>query len=795
MKTLLSILLLLFISSGLFSQNQKYSKVKIDLVGKNINDLGKLGIALDDGFLKKNQFIISDLSEKELEKITKKGFNYEILIEDVSKFYADRNKLIPKEQLRKLRSGCGNTGSYKIPANFDYGSMGGYFTLDELMDILDSMRAKFPNLISAKKPVGTQTTVEGRKIYWVKISDNPDVDENEPELLYTAITHAREAEGLSQLIFYMYYLLENYNSNPEIKYIVDNTEMYFLPCQNPDGYVYNETTYPQGGGMWRKNRKNNGDGSFGIDINRNFGYMWCYDDIGSSPVPKDETYRGSAAFSEKETQIIKYFCEQHQFKLAINYHTYSNILITPWAYNAKQSPDSLTYNAFGTLLTESNYYTYGLGNEVLGYGTNGTQDDWMYGEQSTKPRIYSMTTEIGSVYDGFWPATDRIIPLALENLQPNIYLALLTHKFARVKDAGGNFINQLQGYFPYNIQRLGLDTGACTFTVSVEPVSNNIIAIGASKTYSNLNFLSMLNDSLSFTLSPAIQPGNEITYVLIVDNGSFTFRDTITKIYGNDRIVFSDNCSSLSKWISPTWNTTTEASHSGSSSITDSPHSFYDKGTYESITTKSNIDIHSTIFAVLTFWAKWDVQKYTDYVQIQISTDNGTNWQPLCGKYTDYGNYTINEPIYSGVKTGWVQETINLNDYLGQYIKLQFSLFSGTQYWQTDGFYFDDVMVYAIHDSTNSIESLTSSNDKFILYAAVPNPVISEVKLSYNIPANSGKSNLFIYNSLGEIVSTKMLTPDQNAISISLDKLPAGIYFACIRMDDRQTGMQKIVKQ
>jgi carboxypeptidase T len=70
----------------------------------------------------------------------------------------------------------------------------------------------------------------------------------------------------------------------EVKNLVDNYELYFVPAVNPDGYKYNEQISPNGGGMWRKNRRNNG-GSFGVDINRNFGYMWGIDNNGSSPNP------------------------------------------------------------------------------------------------------------------------------------------------------------------------------------------------------------------------------------------------------------------------------------------------------------------------------------------------------------------------------------------------------------------------------------------------------------------------------------------------------------------------------
>src|SRR5690606_2209606 len=117
------------------------------------------------------------------------------------------------------------------------------------------------------------------------ISDQPDVDQDEPEVLYDALHHAREPASLSQLIFYMWYLLENYGTNDEVTYLVDSTEMYFVPCVNPDGYVYNWNNHPTGGGMWRKNRRVNGNGTFGVDLNRNYGHEWGYNNTGSSPDP------------------------------------------------------------------------------------------------------------------------------------------------------------------------------------------------------------------------------------------------------------------------------------------------------------------------------------------------------------------------------------------------------------------------------------------------------------------------------------------------------------------------------
>ena len=177
------------------------------------------------------------------------------------------------------------------------------------------MKLLFPALITSKTEIGK--SVEGRSVYSVKISDNPEVDEDEPEVLYTSLIHAREPESMMQMLYFMFYLLENYGTDTEVTYLVNNRELYFIPVINPDGYVYNETTTPKGGGMWRKNRKNN-NGSYGVDLNRNFGpsLYWNAPNGGSSLNSSDETFRGTAPFSEPETESISNFLIERKIKNA-----------------------------------------------------------------------------------------------------------------------------------------------------------------------------------------------------------------------------------------------------------------------------------------------------------------------------------------------------------------------------------------------------------------------------------------------------------------------------------------------
>ena len=116
----------------------------------------------------------------------------------------------------------------------------------------------------------------------------------------------------------MWYLLENYDTDTDVKAIIDNTELFFIPIVNPDGYIYNETTNPFGGGLWRKNRKDNQNGSYGVDLNRNYSYVTpegeeVWNTAGTSNNTSDNTYAGTMPFSEPESKAVRYFIELHEF--------------------------------------------------------------------------------------------------------------------------------------------------------------------------------------------------------------------------------------------------------------------------------------------------------------------------------------------------------------------------------------------------------------------------------------------------------------------------------------------------
>ncbi|PCJ78355.1 MAG: hypothetical protein COA57_16180 [Flavobacteriales bacterium] len=775
-----------------FSQ-EKYSRVKIYTDDNGLRQLTNAGVTIDHGNYRKDVWFISDFSEKEIQLISQSGFPFEVMIDDVQQHYIEQNfKSIQSKTATAAAATCNLSDSlnYNIPTNFTLGSMGGYFTYNEFLAHLDTMAAKYPNLITTRQPIDTIITHNGYPIYWLKISDNPTIDENEPEVLYTALHHAREPASLSQLIFYMYYILENYASNSEIQQVVDNTEMYFIPMVNPDGYIHNYNISPNGGGMWRKNRRNNGGGDFGVDLNRNYSYQWGFS--GASTDPGNDTYMGTSSFSEPETQAVKYFSENHNFKFAFNYHTFGNLLLFPFGYDNVPTVDDAYFKKFTVLMVEENNYANIQSVDL--YPAAGDSDDWLYGDTSTKPKIFAMTPEVGPDADGFWPSSNRIIDLCKNNVHQNFMLAKLAGKFASTEDLSASVINNTAGYFQFNIQRLGLDSPS-SFTVEIIPLGNEISSIGSPKTFSSLALMKEEVDSISFTLDTSLQNGQQFSFVLIVDNGLYLITDTITKSFGTTTVTFADDGNSMNNWNSVSWDVTTNDFYTSPSSITDSPQGDYSNNATTSITLSDKIDLTDSNYASLSFWAKWDIEAGYDYVQV-LATSNDTDWFPLCGKHTKPGTAEQDEgnPLFDGTQSLWVKEEMDLSDFLGDSIKIKFILISDV--WKTgDGFYFDDLKVEIMKDEPDTTTGTTAIPEYPIEISVsqnIPNPAYGYTSINYALPPAS-KATLYIYNALGERVITNQLDPNTKTLKINTSELHTGVYFYRISSKDFKSKVRKMI--
>ncbi|NOX18444.1 MAG: T9SS type A sorting domain-containing protein, partial [Chlorobi bacterium] len=695
----LTFLFLIILSTVSFSQN--YKKIQIAISNKSdISLIAEKGIPIESAFVSKENTIDLFVNESEYNSILELGLPVTVLIDNWKNYYNALPKMSEAQKndaLRESKEKFGVTG-------FNYGTMGGYLTYQEALDELDEMRSDYPDLITVKTSIGQ--TLEGREMYVVKISQNADVNEGETEVFFNSLIHAREPEGMMTVVYYMWYLLENYGTDPEVTYLLNNREIYFLPVFNADGYEYNRSTDPNGGGMWRKNRRDNDDGSEGVDLNRNWGYKWGYDNDGSSGYGGSETYRGTAAFSEPATENVRQFVGLHNFKTVLNYHTYSNLLINPWGYVTAKTPDSLIYQEYSSEMTQYNGYTWG-GSEII-YNVNGAADDWMYGEQTVKNKIISMTPEVGSSSDGFWPPQSRIIPLAEENIFPNLYITWAAGEFVKV-----NGVTFGQDYFApgdhvemtINLKNKGL-SDAQNVSATISSTDLNIIVDNNSAAYGLIPSRGSNGNLVPFTfdISASAPIGSRQTInINIYNNGDLMLTDHVTITIGVPTSIFEDPMDNpTTNWTvsaspsTPKWDVTTATSYTLPSCYTDSKNGNYVDNSTNIMTLTDPIDLTGITGPYLEFWSKWDIEGNWDYGTAQISTDDGVSWAYLEGNYTNPGSGSFQpngSPIYDGTQLSWVKEEINLDAYTGQQIKIRFKLVTDGGVTR-DGWYLDDIKVY-----------------------------------------------------------------------------------------------------
>ncbi|MEV7869385.1 M14 family metallopeptidase [Streptomyces sp. NPDC088124] len=304
-----------------------------------------------------------------------------------------------------------SAGGEAVP--FDFPSAdSNYHNYAEMTSEISSVIAANPGIVS-RRVIGT--SYQGRDIVAIKISDNVATDENEPEVLFTHHQHAREHLTVEMALYLLKNLTSGYGTDSRVTDIVNNREIWIIPDLNPDGGEYDIATGSYR--SWRKNRQpNSSAGAVGTDLNRNWAYRWgCCG--GSSGSASSETYRGAAAESAPEVKVVADFVRSRvvgggqQIKAAIDFHTYSELVLWPFGYTTADTTTGMTAddrNAFATVgrkMAASNGYTPEQSSDL--YITDGSIDDWLWGAQ----KIFAYTFEMypsSSSGGGFYPPDEVI---------------------------------------------------------------------------------------------------------------------------------------------------------------------------------------------------------------------------------------------------------------------------------------------------------------------------------------------------------------------------------------------------
>lgn len=698
MRTLIFVLLSVNL---LFAQ--QYHKVELNLNADELQNLQQQGVSFDH-YEYKNGKIKGDFSDWELRLIRESGVNHQVLLRNVSEHY--QNQTYYTETESRAFQGCLNDfmDSSNDPTNYYQGTNNWYLTYNETLAELDKMRQLYPNIISAKQPINALRTHEGRPIYWVRISDNPDVDENENEGLITGIHHAREIACVTTCTYFMWYVLENYATDINIKKMVDNSELYIVLNLNPDGYVYNETTNPGGGGMWRKNRRNNGDGTFGVDLNRNYGYEWGLDS-GSSPNTGSEVYRGEEAFSEPETQMIRDFCNAHQFKLALNFHTFSDRLIHPWGFTSANVPDYDAFVKIGEELTRDSYYYYATAPFAVGYSVSGSSDDWMYGEEISKPKILAFTPEVGAAELGFWPARNFILPYARQNLKSLLNFTNMLSGYFDVEENSSLFINTLNPTLEFNLKNYSTNTNTNSLS-SVNYLSSNISSNGILPQNILQNAYEVHQPTLTLNLSSGIPSGALVSLNTNWSNPTFAIIKNIKKYYNINTVIKTDNANDFSHLSAYNLLQISNAAYHSA------PSSFKVTSQTGMMSTSrlqyDGINLNNCSMAFLEFYAKTEAT--SKYEQLWLDINGDIVCLDETKKGLDDFSATYGNSTYWGTTVGFKRFNVDLEPYIGEVVNISINV---ENYQEPRGtWYIDDVKI--LKQTTFPAGVFDNSGDDFL---------------------------------------------------------------------------------
>jgi|GEM_PF-226200 len=333
------------------------------------------------------------------------GLKTELVVEDLQRMVeAERAEI----ELRNLQRNPAWFGNWRSLAEYDA--------------FWAQLAADVPNVVS-RSTIGQSLQSRPVELLTITGPNGSTAVEDRPVILFNGCLHAREWISPMTVTYIADQLGRNYGSDPRVTALLDEVVFLIVPMANPDGYEFSWTTSR----YWRKNRRNNGDGSFGVDLNRNWGHLWG--GSGSSGVGSSDIYRGTAPFSEPETQVLRDLAIATDNLVAhIDYHSYSQLILYPFGGAAQYPPQpdwtffqNLTQDMSSLIQSISGVYYDPIASFQL-YLAAGDSTDWFYAERGA----YSLTVELrpaGGGLAGFNPPVSQILPTAMENYEAALLFA------------------------------------------------------------------------------------------------------------------------------------------------------------------------------------------------------------------------------------------------------------------------------------------------------------------------------------------------------------------------------------
>ena len=615
-----------------------------------------------------------------------------------------------------------------------------YYSIDEYHSFMQNVANTYPSICQL---VQYGTSVQGRPLYAMKISDFVQVNEAEPEVKLIGSIHGDETVGYDMLIRTINLMCQGYGSDPRITSIVDNTELWISPMMNPDGYVIGQ-------------RYN----AAGIDLNRNF------------PMPTGITNPDGNPTAVENLAMMS-FSQEHNFAIGINFHGGALVLNYPWDYTYTLAPDndlvidmSLTYSMHNSPMYNSDEFDQGITNGAAWYIITGSMQDWNYAFTSNielTAEVSNIKWPAASTLDGYWNDNRESILSFIEYAQKGIRGRVMSDatvplaatievgsegKVIHTDPAQGDFQRVLmpgtytvtakaEGHLPQSVELTVPATGYITHDFWLEMAQQ-------------VDFNGVVRDLEGYPIGSAnvsINTGSPITAVTNAD-GSFSFPDLYEGNYqmqvsapgyamyaseiqlragdlGTHAVIvlgealFGDDFETdLGAWITTgSWG---RSQVNGSWVLTDSPSGNYSSNQNRAVRLSSPVSLIGIQNPSLSFRAKWDLEAGYDYVYVEGSS-NGSNW-------IEIGSFT-------GSQDTWADQVFPIGSFVGGPFHLRFRLRSD---WSqnADGIYIDDVLIsgrdtsLALFGDANGDGIIDMSDPQVILEHTVGNSIITNLQAS-----------------------------------------------------------------
>jgi hypothetical protein len=663
-----------------------------------------------------------------------------------------------------------------------------YHSYQGIIELADSLATSFPSIC---KKIIFGYSIQNRQCAALKISDNVEQDEIEPEVMFDGGIHGDEIGGPENIIRFARDLCTNYGSNPTITNLINTREIWLYLMVNPDGRF----------NMSRYNANS-------VDLNRDWGYMW--DQWGGSP----------ASFSQVETRLLRDCMYNNQFVVHTTYHSGTEIISYPWSYRPNPCPDNNHINQLASIYSSVSGYPnlpYGQGYNVM-YPINGSTKDGNYGMMGSVSWSIEIsnskqppTSQIMIYYNYNYPSMLAMIEYAGYGIEGIVTDAVTNDPVQAVI-----FVNN---YYPsYNDPVAGdyhkyVLPGTYSITVWANGYQsqtiNNVVVTANNSTSVNFQ-LSSEPGHYVYKFSASQIPDNNFsdegsTPVAIgkpdginysIGRGGWCILDMqypVANISGADFTVYEGDTSPegyfcyVSASLDGPWylvgngNSTTSFDISSSGLQQAQFIKIVDDGDGVAIQANAGFDLDAVqaLDIVPVELVSFSAENINNEVILKWQTASETNNN---GFEIERGiknpKSEIENPKFERIGfVGGKGTTTELTDYIFK----DEIITTGIYIYRLKQIDFDGTYTYS-----EEVEVEISGPKDFTLYQNYPNPFNPSTTIKFDLPVESNV-NINIYNSLGQLVETlidKEMEAGYHEINFDASRLSSGVYLYQLQAKD-----------